>query len=113
SSALVHYFYEEPNGTLWIGTQQELIRNDRDKGITKRYVIRIDSSIVNDNWIHIIKEDRQGNIWVGGRGGLNLWNKEKENFINYKKDPNKNSSLSSNDVLTMYEDREPNLWIGT
>jgi ligand-binding sensor domain-containing protein len=72
SSALVHYFYEEPNGILWIGTHQELIRNDRDKGITKRYIIRIDSSIVNDNWIHIIKEDRQGNIWVGWKGRLKL-----------------------------------------
>src|SRR5678815_1173938 len=54
-SALVHYFYEEPNGILWIGTHQELIRAGRDKGIIKRYVIRIDSSIGNDNWIHIIK----------------------------------------------------------
>ena len=113
TSASVHYFYEEANGILWIGTNQELIRNDRKKGITKRYVIRIDSSIVNDNWIHIIKEDWQGNIWVGGRGGLNLWNKEKENFINYKNDPKNNSSLSSNDVLTIHEDKGANLWIGT
>ena len=65
SSGPVGSFYEEPNGILWIGTSQELIRNDRDKGITKRYVIDIDPSTVNDNWVHIIKEDREGNIWVG------------------------------------------------
>jgi signal transduction histidine kinase/streptogramin lyase len=96
-----------------MATDQEVIRNDRNKGITKRYVIRLDPFTVNDNFVQIIKGDRQGDIWIGGGGGLNLWNKEKENFIKYKNDPKNNSSLSSNNVITIHEDREGNLWIGT
>ena len=101
-------FYEEPNGIFWTAGE-ELIRNDIDKGIKKRY------KIINPTTeeIRIIKQDLQGNFWVGTSFGLKLWNKEKENFITYKNDPKNNSSLSNNNVNTIYEDRDSNLWIGT
>ena len=101
-------FYEEPNGIFWTAGE-ELIRNDIDKGIKKRY------KIINPTTepIRIIKEDRQGNFWIGTGAGLKLWNKEKENFITYKNDPKNNSSLSDDCVNTIYEDRDSNLWIGT
>ncbi len=101
-------FYEEPNGIFWTGGE-ELIRNDIDKGITKRY------KIINPltDFIGIIKEDRKGNFWVGTSVGLKLWNKEKDYFITYKNDPGNNNSLSNNNVNTIYEDRDSNLWIGT
>jgi len=101
-------FYEEPNGIFWTAGE-ELIRNDIDKGITKRYKIINPTS----EQIRIIKEDRQGNFWVGTSAGLKLWNKEKDNFITYKNDPKNKSSLSNNDAHTIYEDRDSNLWIGT
>ena len=113
SSAPVNCFYEEPNGILWIGTNNELIRNDPGKGIIKRYVPDITTSIKNHNNISRIKKDRQGNIWIGSGGGLALWNKEKENFINYKHDPKNKNSISNSAIYSIYEDREANLWIGT
>jgi ligand-binding sensor domain-containing protein len=102
------WFYEEPNGIFWTAGE-ELIRNDIDKGITKRYKIINPTS----EQISIIKEDRQGNFWLGTSAGLKLWNKKKANFITYKNDPKNNSSLSNNFVTTIYEDRDSNLWIGT
>ena len=101
-------FYEEPNGIFWTAGE-ELIRNDIDKGIKKRYKIINPTTEATT----IIKQDRQGNFWVGTTQGLKLWNKEKENFITYKNDPKNNSSLSNNHVNTIYEDRDSNLWIGT
>jgi len=105
----VHCFYEEPNGIFWTAGE-EVIRNDFDKGIKKRYKI-INPTIGEYNGI--IKEDRKGNFWVGTSAGLKLWNKKKDNFITYKNDPKNNSSLSNNNVNTIYEDRDSNLWIGT
>jgi class 3 adenylate cyclase/ligand-binding sensor domain-containing protein len=101
-------FYEEPNGIFWTAGE-ELIRNDIDKGIAKRY------KIINPTTeaITIIKEDRQGNFWVGTGGGLKLFNKEKENLITYRYDPENKRSLSNNDVHTIYVDIDSNVWIGT
>jgi signal transduction histidine kinase/ligand-binding sensor domain-containing protein len=110
SRNFVNCFYEEPKGILWTGTQKELIRNDIKKGIVKRYVI---DPAGNDNVVQTITEDRQGNIWVGGGGGLNLWNKERENFINYKNNPKNKNSLSCDNISIIHEDQESNLWIGT
>lgn len=101
-------FYEEPNGIFWTAGE-ELIRNDIDKGIKKRYKITNPTT----EEIGIIKGDRHGNFWVGTSAGLKLWNKEKENFITYKNDPKNNSSLSNDRVNTIYEDGDLNLWIGT
>ena len=110
SSSYINCFYEEPNGIRWTGTEKELIRNDMKKGIIKHYVI---DPLGNPNVITAITEDRQGNIWVGGGGGLNLWNKEKETFTNYKNNSKNKNSLSCNNINVIYEDQESNLWIGT
>jgi ligand-binding sensor domain-containing protein len=110
SSSFVNCFYEDPTGVLWTGTEKELIRNEIKKGIVKRYKI---DPLGNPNVIQTITEDRQGNIWVGGGGGLNLWDKEKESFINYKYNPTNKNSLSCNNISIVHEDQESNLWIGT
>ncbi len=98
-------FYEEPNGIFWTGGYK-LIRNDIDKGITKRYDLE-------GGDIRTIKEDRDGNFWLGTTGGLKLYNKKKENCIIYKNDPENTNSLTNTWVNTIYEDRDTNLWIGT
>ena len=99
-------FYEEPNGIFWTGGYN-LIRNEIDKGITKRYFL------TEGGEIRIIKEDPEGNFWIGTTGGLKLFNKRKENFITYKNDPGNTNSLSNSWVNTIYVDRDSNLWIGT
>ena len=101
-------FYEEANGIFWTAGE-ELKRSDFEKGIIKRY------NIINPNtdFIGIIKEDWKGRIWVGTSVGLKLWNKEKDNFTTYKNNPGNDSSLSNNNVNTIYADCDSNLWIGT
>jgi ligand-binding sensor domain-containing protein/signal transduction histidine kinase len=113
SSSPVHYFYEEPDGVFWIGTEHELLRTDKKNGNAKRYVNEAKPSKVNENLFWIIKSDRQGNIWAGTSGGLNLWDKQNEKFIRYKHDPKNSNSLSNNNVLAIFEDRAANFWIGT
>ncbi len=99
-------FYEEPNGIFWTGGYK-LIRNNIDKGNTKRY------SFTEGGEVRTIKEDRDGNFWLSTTGGLKLYNKKKENFTIYKNDPKNTNSLSNNWLNTIYEDRDTNLWIGT
>ncbi|HSO85776.1 MAG TPA: two-component regulator propeller domain-containing protein, partial [Draconibacterium sp.] len=105
-------FYEEPNGTLWMLNDNELIREDKTKGIIKREVIDENPSTIIERTLKIIKEDLQGTVWFGSKDGLFRWNKKNESFsINYKINPN-NKYSSGNNVWTIYEDRKANFWIG-
>ncbi|MBN2264165.1 MAG: response regulator, partial [Prolixibacteraceae bacterium] len=59
-------------------------------------------------------EDSNRSIWVGiNGGGLFLFDRENNRFQHYKHEPDNTGSLSSDVVLSLYEDRSKNLWIGT
>ena len=111
STASVNHFFEEPNGVFWIGTNQDVIRIEN--GMEKRYLIDSNPANANDNSVYHISADKQGNIWVGSTGGLNLWDRKNEKFIRYKNDPKNISSLSNNNVTTVFEDKGGNFWVAT
>jgi diguanylate cyclase (GGDEF)-like protein len=50
---------------------------------------------------------------VGTDGGLNLWQPETQGFTRFLNDPADPSSLSSDRVVTIFQDRGGVLWIGT
>ena len=111
STASVNSFYEEPDGELWIGTNQGVIRIEN--GIEKRYLIDSNPANANANIVYSIRADRQGNIWFGSSGGLNLWDRKNEKFIRYINEPNNSNSLSNNIVTWTFEDKDENFWVGT
>ncbi|MEJ2507542.1 MAG: two-component regulator propeller domain-containing protein, partial [Ignavibacteriaceae bacterium] len=69
---------------------------------------------LSSNIIQAIYEDSNGNLWIGTGVGLDLFNREQNNFISFKFDPDNPNSLSSNQVQScILQDRNENLWIGT
>ena len=106
-------FYEEQNGDLWIATEQKIIKIETINGISKQSEIDVTPENAQDDNVQIIREDRQGNIWIGGSGGLTMWEKSSKKFINYKNDPKTRNSLSNNNIVTLYEDKQENIWVGT
>jgi signal transduction histidine kinase/streptogramin lyase len=68
---------------------------------------------LEDDNVQILREDGQGNIWIGGSGGLSMWDKMNKKLIRYKHDPGNKNSLSNNNIITIYEENKQNLWIGT
>jgi PAS domain-containing protein len=57
--------------------------------------------------------DREGNLWVGSLGGLNLLRRGASSLVSYQNSEDDPHSLSSNSVVDLYEDREGRLWVGT
>ncbi|MES1225698.1 MAG: two-component regulator propeller domain-containing protein, partial [Bacteroidota bacterium] len=68
---------------------------------------------VSNNYVPDIFENRKGNIWVATRGGgMNRYDREKDAFTSYKNDPQNKNSISSNLVLSVYEDSYGIVWAG-
>lgn len=63
------------------------------------------------NSIYSIIKDRYGLMWFATTDGLNKY--DGTNFTVYRNNPDDSTSLRTNEVLALHEDRAGNLWVGT
>lgn len=109
----IQSLFVDRSGILWIGTQ---LGSGINKLITDSQKFKtipvktINGKSLNDNIIWAIHQDKNNYIWFGThRGGLNRWDKEKNEFIYF----DKNSNLADNHIRAIAEDKSGNLWIGS
>jgi hypothetical protein len=114
-AGIVTSFYEEGDGTLWIGSQKGLLVQSGAGGSqAKRFVHDADDpASLSSDFVNSIVKDRKGKMWIGTDGGLDVWNKNTGGFVHYRNNLKDNRSLSSNVVIRLYEDKKADLWIGT
>ncbi|HMY73969.1 MAG TPA: two-component regulator propeller domain-containing protein, partial [Blastocatellia bacterium] len=99
----VDVIFRDRQGDLWFGGRNGLDRRsfagqwthyNPDNGLPTKHV-------------KTILEDSSGRLWIGGYGCLALWNNGR--FITWTK----NEGLVADRVISLYEDRDHFLWIGT
>ncbi|MBC6948423.1 AAA family ATPase [candidate division KSB1 bacterium] len=61
--------------------------------------------------VHCMLQDRRGFMWFGTGDGLNRF--DGYNFVAYKNEAADSTSISSDWILSIYEDRAGTLWVGT
>lgn len=104
SSNTVTSIYEDVEGSLWVGTQDNGLNRLRQQVITT-YSQR--DGLASNN-VYPIYQDRAGNIWISTWvHGLTMY--RDGYFTQYTR---KNSSLCSGIITSLTEDREGRLWIG-
>lgn len=122
---------QDHQGNLWLGTEGEgLIKfyPDKKSGYTKgqvvnfrRYPTPFPAVPIFNDFIMCILQDRNNNIWIGTWVGLSLIEasevekKDHANIAirNFIKNPNDSLSLSHNTIMSLMEDKEGNVWVGT
>lgn len=57
--------------------------------------------------------DIEGNIWIGGYGGLVKWNYPQDYIEQFTPDSNNPNHISSNQILCLYSSHDGCIWIGT
>jgi signal transduction histidine kinase/ligand-binding sensor domain-containing protein/DNA-binding response OmpR family regulator len=63
---------------------------------------------------NMLYEDRAGNLWIGTNGsGLLKWDKKSQHFLLYRYQKENPSSISSDIVISMLEDKQGTMWFGT
>jgi ligand-binding sensor domain-containing protein/signal transduction histidine kinase len=112
--------FEDSHGMLWVGTSSKgLDRFDRQKKQFHHY--RYDSnepqSLV-DSTVLCIGEDTKNNLWIGTWSGLyklplgGSVDPPSNQFNRYKQVDGDVSSLSGNNVRTLFVDHTGTLWVG-
>lgn len=114
SKGIVKYgIVEDSAGILWILTREGVNRLNLNSKSFRNYQYQEGNpDSLSGNIIFGLHEDRNQRLWVGTlNGGLNLFDEENNRFINFRHEPESESSLSS--VYSILVDSDENLWIGT
>jgi signal transduction histidine kinase/ligand-binding sensor domain-containing protein len=113
SQSSVYSIYQDSKGFIWAGTQDGINKFDGYRFVQFRPVPG-DTNSLSHNYILAIFEDRKGALWIGTNGGgLNRYDRERDEFVRYQHDSRSSGSLSGDIVWSIYEDRSGALWIGT
>lgn len=95
---------QTPDGFLWIGSEEGLIRFDGLRFV----VFNSHNSPLPGNEIRSLLTDRAGHLWIGTHGGGLARLKDGE-WLTWTA----RKGLPSDSVYSLLEDRSGNLWIGT
>lgn len=112
SNNQVHCILQDKKGWMWFGTSQGVSRFDGYRFTVFKNDPE-DSTSLKGNLVRAIFEDHKGQLWIGTEnGGLNKFNREKENFqqLFYSKDQ---PVLRDATVTSIHEDAAGILWVGT
>jgi len=112
----VHVIFRDSEGVIWIGTQSGLYKNRGDlQPITAFNNVRAKG--LGSYPVRTILEDSYGYLWFGS-DGKGLYCKppelrETDSFRIYRHISEDKYSLSNSNIMSLYEDNNDNLWIGT
>jgi signal transduction histidine kinase/ligand-binding sensor domain-containing protein/DNA-binding response OmpR family regulator len=81
------------------------------QGIAQKLTNIYSSNAISQNSIQCIYQDKYGFMWFGTQDGLNKY--DGYNYTTYKHIRNNNKSLPANNVLSICEDAEGNIWAAT
>jgi signal transduction histidine kinase/DNA-binding response OmpR family regulator len=93
-------------GYIWLATDQGAVRFDGAKLL--QFSQRKTPNLSQSHWVRKIIEDSQKRLWVGGKQGLELLNKNTEFFEKIN-----NASETSENIYDIFESTDQQIWVGT
>jgi ligand-binding sensor domain-containing protein/AraC-like DNA-binding protein len=106
TSDVIICFFEDREGTLWIGTNGGGLYNLRESKI----ITYTNKNGLSFNNVYGVFQDSQGRVWVGTKGyGVNFFNFRENRFHTLTT----RDGLSSDSVVSISEDLSGALWFGT
>ncbi|MBN2611697.1 MAG: hypothetical protein JXB00_09090 [Bacteroidales bacterium] len=108
----VRYIAEDSDGNLWLVVHGKGVDkfNIKEKKFT--HYNAANNNLSND-WTYHVLCDHEDNIWVASVWGLNRLKKGEQVFENYLTNDNDTNSLTGNEIISLYQDKDKILWIGT
>lgn len=117
----VRSLMQDKSGNIWVGNKQNQIvildKNLKQIGCVSP-LGRLQNNSKWNKPAYSLMQDSQLNIWIGTRGdGLYKLIPQKKPFtykvLNFKNNPANPYSLSSNDIYSVFLDKNNKIWLGT
>lgn len=110
SSDEVYSIVTDSNGYVWVGTSRALDRLDPTTGKFKHYYPSSKDEVsLSGLPVYVLYEDSHGMLWAGTSKGIDQFEPQTETFIHYAPNP----ADAINQVISIAEDANNHLWIGT
>ena len=82
--AAVTEIMQDNTGNLWIGLENGLLQMDSSGNLIHHFMNKKNDSLsIPGNMVYDIYEDEQERLWIATKQGLSLFNRTKNEFINY------------------------------
>ncbi|QPK64496.1 response regulator [Methylomonas sp. LL1] len=108
SIGMVYSLYQQPQGSLWLGSRAGLIRYDDERESTQL----IDLGDSASNFVNQIVPGADGVLWLGTGGGLIEYDLKSGVKRHFRHDPSDPKSLGNNSVNTLFVDHAGRVWTG-
>ena len=99
-----------PDGSLWVGSNQNGLTRIKNGSSTFYSVARDSMKTLIDDHINALCCDPSGNLWIATNGGLQVYNSKMNTFSSYTRE---NGVLNTNNITSLFVGRNNHLLIGT
>jgi ligand-binding sensor domain-containing protein/signal transduction histidine kinase/DNA-binding response OmpR family regulator len=103
---------EDNTGKIWVGTYNGLNCYDPVTNTFKRYLHTKTNHTISGNAVWSIKKVGE-EMWFGTSKGLTIYNNKTNQFTSVFHSDTDNSSLPSNNIITILKTKKGEIWIGT
>lgn len=110
SNNAIFRIFIDHNGAMWLATWNGLDRFDPLTGSFE--VHKRDAQSFGEHY-YDIAEDANGDLWLGGTAGLQRFDPASGRFTGYQHTIGDTSSISDNDVTSVYVDPAGSVWAAT
>jgi len=113
----VNTIIEGDQGYIWIGTAKGgLTRLDKNNFQLRHFKHDPDNKeSLSSDYVYSILDDEKGNLWIAhsytAPVGIELFDKNKEEFSSFRHQPGNAASLSGDKVMGFFKDRQGIIWI--
>ena len=118
ASSVVYDIAQDADGFMWFATEDGLQKYDGYEFTSYRHS-RLDKNSLSNNVVRSLLIDTEDRLWVGTDGGVNLYQKEYDNFdhIYLAKDDLSISEprqiQQSNKIRALYQSSDGSIWVGS
>lgn len=111
---VVSCFCEDKNGNIWIGTEDGGLNELNVKTGNFRSFSHLDNQIsLSSNNVHALCSVRN-QLWIGTySGGLDVMDLSTNKVKHYFSEVKNEKTLDANNIYSIYNDSDDNIWIGT
>lgn len=103
----------DAEGHLYLGRHNlPIVRYDPATGTVRRIGLDGDRQGI-ENAVHALLVARDGTLWGGGNGGLLQFKPGNGEIRRFRTQPRNDSALNSNTILSLLQDRQGRIWVGT